>query len=233
VIEHRIVVALARAPLFADLPRRDVARVAAFCRYVDFRKNNIVFVQGAPAASFYVVAAGYIKVSKGSAEGKELIIKVMRPGDLVGEAAAVLGRPYPASAQALTDAAAVEVPRRDFIALVKSEPPLALNMLGALSIRLNQLSAVLEQLTLKEVPARLATHLLTHATYGPGGEPPVVELAIPKHALAAELGTAPETLSRALRKFADAGFIRLDDRRIILADEDSLRRLADGPATAT
>ncbi len=226
--EPRITVALAAAPLFAGLPPHHISRVAEFCHYNGYRKGNTVFIEGDRAASFYVVASGQIKVYKGSSEGREVIIKVMRKGDLVGEAAALMGRPYPASAQALTDAAAVEVPRREFVELIKKEPSLALNMVAALSERLQQLGATLEKLTLKEVPSRLASYLLDHARADAGGAA-VVEFQIPKAALAAELGTVPETLSRALRKFADAGFIVLEEGRVTLTDERSLRLLAEGP----
>lgn len=221
--------ALRASPLFRDFAPADVGRVAEFCLHRELSKSETLFREGDDAAAFYVVAAGQIKVFKESVDGRELIIKIMREGDLVGEAAALAGVPYPATAQALDAAAAVEVPRREFVALVKNEPELALNIIAALSVRLNQISAVIEKLTLKDVPARLASYLLEHARAGAeGGE--YVALDVTKTSLAAELGTIPETLSRALRRFADAGLVASEGRRLIILDKPSLRLIAGSQA---
>lgn len=226
---HRrhIQTALAASPLFADMGARETGLVADFARYNSYQKGHVVFVEGDYAANFFVVAAGEIKVYKTSPEGREVIIKVMRAGDLVGEAAALGGRRYPATAQALTAAAAVEIPRADFVALIQKQPRLALNMIASLSQRLQQVNAIIEKLTLKEVPGRLASFLLQNARPSlQGGK--VVELAVKKADLAAEMGTVPETLSRALKKFADAGFIVIRDKSIYLNNEEALSQLADG-----
>ncbi len=226
--EPRITAALAAAPLFAGLAPREVAHVASFCRYRDFAKGTVLFRQGDDADAFFVVVAGQIKVFKTSADGREIILKVMRKGDLAGEAAALVAKVYPATAEALDDAAAVEVPQRAFVSLVEDEPALALNMIAALSERLRHVSNVVEKLTLQDVPARLASYLLAHADGPPGRRQ--VELQIAKGTLAAELGTVPETLSRALRKLADAGVITLKGRRVAITDERSLAFLAGGAA---
>ncbi len=224
-MEKATAAALAASPLFKNLAPADVRRVAKRCVLRGLAKGEVLFREGDDAAAFYVVASGQFKVFKESAEGRELIMKIMREGDLVGEAAALAGVPYPASAQALDDAAAVEVPRREFVALVKNEPELALNIIAALSVRLNQISAVLEKLTLKDVPARLASYLVEHATQDARGRE-FVELDVTKTSLAAELGTIPETLSRALRRFADAALVASEGRRLIILDKPSLRLIA-------
>lgn len=218
---------LETSPLFKGLAEADAARVAAYCNYRELKKGETLFREGDEAATFFVVARGRVKVFKESIDGRELIIKTMRPGDLVGEAASLAGVPYPATAQAIEEAAAVEIPRREFVDLITREPELALNIIAALSARLHQINAVLEKLTLKDVPARLATYLLEHAAAGPDGAAHV-ELDVTKTSLAAELGTVPETLSRALRRFADAGLVAAEGKRIVLADEPSLRLISGG-----
>lgn len=220
--------ALAASPLFKNLAPADVGRVAGFSVFRELEKGKVVFREGDDAGAFYVVASGQVKVFKESVDGRELIIKIMREGELVGEAAALAGVPYPATAQALDDAAAVEIPRREFAALLEREPDLALNIIAALSVRLNQISAVLEKLTLKDVPARLASYLLEHVAEDPAGLE-YVELDVTKTSLAAELGTVPETLSRALRRFAEAGLVASEGRRIIILDKTSLELVAGSP----
>jgi CRP-like cAMP-binding protein len=225
VAEEELTRILEASPLFRGSAEADAARVAEYCRYRALEKGEMLFREGDEAAAFFVVARGQIKVFKESVDGRELIIKTMREGELVGEAAALGRVPYPASAQALQAAAAVEVPRAEFVALLAREPDLALNIIAALSVRLHQISAILEKLTLKDVPARLASYLLEHAAEGPTGVAHV-ELDVTKASLASELGTVPETLSRALRRFADAGLVAAEGNRIVLADEASLRLIA-------
>ncbi|MGD8719208.1 MAG: Crp/Fnr family transcriptional regulator [Candidatus Zixiibacteriota bacterium] len=219
---------LAASPLFKNASPDDVGRVASSSYLREFGRGEMLFSEEDDAAAFFVVAEGRVKVFKQSPDGRELIIKIMRAGDMVGEAAALTGGRYPASAQALEDTTAAEVPRREFIALVKEAPELALGIIAALSARLYQISAVLEKLTLKEVPARLASYLLERATGG-GRGPERVDLDVSKTALAAELGTVPETLSRALRRLADAGVIEVEGRRVVILDPASLRLLAGNP----
>jgi CRP/FNR family transcriptional regulator len=226
--DKAVTAALAAAPAFRNLPPRDLSRLAAFCTYLPLASGEVLFREGEEAALFYVVASGRLKVFKHSAEGRELIIKVMGPGDLVGEAAALAGVPYPASAQALEKAAAVQVPRADFVRALTSDPELALNIIAALSARLHQLSGVIEKLTLKEVPARLASYLLEHARPDERGRP-AVELGVTKAALAAELGTVPETLSRAFRRLTEAGLLAEEGPRLLLPDPDALRLLSGAP----
>jgi CRP/FNR family transcriptional regulator len=217
--------ALAASPLFKNASDDDVRRFAELSYYREFGGGEMLFSEEDDAASFFIIASGRVKVFKQSPDGRELIIKIMRAGDMVGEAAALTGGPYPASAQALDATAAAEVPRREFIALVKDAPELALGIIAALSARLYQISAVLEKLTLKEVPARLASYLVERAApNADGGER--VDLDVSKTALAAELGTVPETLSRALRRLTDAGVIESEGRRVVILDPASLRLLA-------
>jgi len=225
VAEEELTRILEASPLFRGPAEADAARVAEYCRYRELEKGEVLFREGDEAAAFFVVARGRIKVFKESVDGRELIIKTMREGELVGEAAALARVPYPASAQALQAAATVEVPRAEFVALLAREPDLALNIIAALSVRLHQISAILEKLTLKDVPARLASYLLEHAAEGPDGVA-YVELDVTKTSLASELGTVPETLSRALRRFADAGLVAAEGKKIVLADEASLRLIA-------
>jgi CRP-like cAMP-binding protein len=221
--EHRTTLTLGAAPLFAGLLPYDISRVAAFSRYRTFEAGDFLAAEGDTPTFFYVIAEGQVKVYKTSADGRELIIKIMRKGDLVGEAAALAGRPYPATARALDHAAAVEIPRREFVELIKKEPGLALNMIANLSERLHHLGARLETFTLKEVPGRLASYLLEHAD-----DHGRVDLTITKTDLAAELGTVPETLSRALRKMIDAGFIRAEEKHIVVEDAAALMKLSAG-----
>ncbi len=116
-------------------------------------------------------------------------------------------------------------PRESFSDLIKNNPSLALNMLAILSKRLRRFANLIDDLSLKEVPGRLAAHLLYLSGQAEGTEQ--LELNITKTQLASLLGTIPETLSRILGKMSKQGLIESDGRRIKILDREALEELAE------
>ena len=108
--------------------------------------------------------------------------------------------------------------------LISEHPSLALNMLAILSMRLRQFTVQVENLSLKEVPARLAAYLTYLVDEQATGD--VVSLTISKGQLASLLGTIPETLSRILAKMSKQDFIQVEGRDITLLDRNGLEELA-------
>jgi CRP/FNR family transcriptional regulator len=118
-------------------------------------------------------------------------------------------------------------PRKDFIAQIKAEPALALNMLSVLSLRLKRFTALIDDLSLKEVPGRLAAYLLYLSDRNNDSDE--LDLDISKGQLASILGTIPETLSRILSRMSKEGVIELDGKRhFMLKDRSALEQLAQG-----
>jgi CRP-like cAMP-binding protein len=95
-----------------------------------------------------------------SAEGKEQILHIYGPGHPIGEVPVFSGSRFPANAMAIEKSRMLFFPRRDFVDLISAHPSLALNMLAVLSLRLRQFTVQIENLSLKEVPARLASYLI-------------------------------------------------------------------------
>jgi len=130
------------------------------------------------------------------------------------------GQPFPANAVTMAASKLLFFPRREFVELVTSTPSLALSMLAMLSLRLRRFASQVESLSLKEVPGRLAAHLVYLAEEQ--GRTDQVVLDIPKGQLASLLGTSPETLSRIFARMSEEGLIRVDGKRIELLDYGEL-----------
>jgi CRP/FNR family transcriptional regulator len=111
-------------------------------------------------------------------------------------------------------------PRDKFVLLVEANPSMALNMLAVLSLRLRTFASQIENLSLKEVPERLAGYLVYLSQEQ--GDADEVELDISKGQLASLLGTIPETLSRIFAKMSDEDLIRVNGRKISLLDRTRL-----------
>ena len=190
-----------------------------------FGKGEVIFAEGEDADGFYVVITGRVKIFKLSPDGKEQILHFFGPGEPFGEVPVFMGQHFPASAEVMEESRVFFFPRKSFVDLIKRTPSLALNMLAILSKRLRRFAALIDDLSLKEVPGRLAAYLLYLSDQNRGAK--VLELAVTKAQLASLLGTIPETLSRILGKLSSQGLIESDGRRIRIMDREALRDLAE------
>ena len=187
-------------------------------------RGGVIFSEGDEAAGFYVVSAGKIKIYKLSMDGKEQILHFFGPGELFGEVPVFAGKNFPAYAQALADSEVLFFPRMALIEQIHKDPDLALGLLAVLSLRLRMFTNLIEDLSLKEVPSRLAAYILYLSDRQQSNEE--VNLDITKSQLASLLGTIPETLSRVLGKMSSAGLVESDGRRLKILDFEALEDLS-------
>jgi len=217
---------LATISLFQNLAPQYYDELARIVRVKEYAKNQFVFSEGDDGIGFYVIVKGRVKIYKMSPEGKEQILHILGPGEPFAEVAVFSGAHYPANAETLDNSSLFFFPKLDFIKLISSNPSLAMNMLAALSIRLKQFSHMIEALSLKEVPGRLAAHLLYLSDQQE--EASELRLDIAKVQLAGLLGTIPETLSRIFKKMNDQGLIESSGAAITILDRQGLEDLAAG-----
>ncbi len=222
----RLVEKMSDAPMFEGLPVENHEALARIALQKRFGKGEVIFSEGDIANGFYVVDRGKVKIYKISFEGKEQIIHIFGPGEPFGEVPMFEGKHFPAHAMAMEESTVIFFPRSSFVHLIQTNPSLALNMLAVLSRRLRALTAMVEDLSLREVPARLASHLLYLSNAQKGAQKFALDL--PKGQLAGLLGTIPETLSRILSKMVKNGFIQIEGSVITIMDRDALVELSKG-----
>jgi CRP/FNR family transcriptional regulator, dissimilatory nitrate respiration regulator len=189
--------------LFTGLPVADLQAIAAVSILKNLEKGAYLFHEGDPALGFYVVQRGAVNVHRVSAAGKEQVIHVFRTGDSFAEVALASESGYPADARAVESSQVLLVQKSGILALLQRQPQLALRMLGSMSSHLRVLVGQLEDLTLRDVETRLANWLVKRCPNPTADQPASVELTMTKRALAAELGTVSETLSRTLAKLRE------------------------------
>ncbi|MFZ5765902.1 MAG: Crp/Fnr family transcriptional regulator [Thermodesulfobacteriota bacterium] len=217
---------VAAIPLFQGMRGDDYDELAMIVVDQEVARATPIFSEGEPGNGFFVVISGRVKIFKLSMDGKEQILHIFGPGEPFAEVAVFTGSPYPANAIALEKSRIFFFPRQAFIELISAHPSLAMNMLATLSFRLKQFAHLIETLSLKEVPGRLAAYLLlAREREGDGNR---VELAVSRTQLASLLGTIPETLSRILSRMSSQSIIATEGSRITILDEQALTALADG-----
>lgn len=213
-------------PLFQGLPKQQLEEVVDITTDQTFQKGQTVFSEGEEASGFYVVISGQVKIFKLSSEGKEQILHFVARGESFGEVPMFTGGRFPAHAEAVERSRIFFFPRIFFLELIRKDPSLAMNMLADLSGRLRRFTLLVEELSLKEVPSRLAAHLLyLSERENDSGD---LELTITKGQLASLLGTIPETISRILGKMSSQDIIKVRGRKISIRNRKRLEDLAAG-----
>jgi len=215
-----IIEQIASIPLFQGLPRPQLEELAMITLAQSVQRGQTIFAEGDLGTGFYVLASGRVKIFKLSPDGKEQILHIMPPAEPFGEVAVFAGERFPAYAEALEDSYTLFFPRTAFIDLIARNPSLALNMMAILARRLRKFAVMIEALSLKEVPSRLATHFLLLSGQQGGDS---------KNQLASLMGTIPETLSRILSRMVKEGLVETSGQRLIrILDEAGLQELAEG-----
>ena len=174
-----------------------------------------------------VVHTGQVKIARTSAAGHEQVIRVLGPGDFIGESAFLTGTRPDHAAEALVHTELCVFRHADLGRLVEKHPSIGLRMLQGVSQRLDDTEARLASVILGNVSSRLADYLLSlPATPGPRGATDVT-LPLAKKDIASLLSTTPESLSRQLRKLTDTGVISQQEQgRITITDVTALTALS-------
>lgn len=217
---------LKKAPLFTGMPDEQLAHFTARCPAKHYAKGEELFAMGDPAAAFFFIIDGWIKLYRMTREGEESIINVFAPGETFAEAA-VFGpmQRYPVNAQAVEDTHVLEIPRSLFVEMIRADSEFALSILGAISAKQRYLIQQIEQLTVREAPQRIGTFLLRLC---PPGKSRNVEVALPydKSLIARRLNIQPETFSRAFKKLEPHG-VALKGRVAAIDDIEKLAAFCD------
>ncbi len=216
---------LATFPLFRGLPAEQLESLAAIALDKIVRRGQTIFAEGDEGDGFYLLITGKVKIYKISPEGKEQILHIFGPGEPFGEVPVFAGERFPANAEAVEKSRLFFFPRKIFTGLIGRNPSLALNMLAILSKRLRRFTRLVDDLSLKEVPGRLAAYLLYLSEKERGSRH--LRLPISKGQLASLLGTIPETLSRILKRMNALGLIETEGSRIKILDLEGLEGLVE------
>jgi CRP-like cAMP-binding protein len=221
---------LRASPVFASLPPRELAGLAAVAREDAVRARDYVFMEGDPALWFCLVASGRVKILRQSRGGKDVVLELLGPGEPFGGVAVIERRPYPASAQATEPSVIMKIPQEAIVAVAERHPAVIREMALMIGRRLRAAHDSVKSLAVDPVEARLAAALLRLAeregTRGPRGL--TLPFALTRQSLADMTGTTVESAIRVLSRWQRDGLLGEDKSHLVLADVDALRALAEG-----
>jgi CRP/FNR family transcriptional regulator len=187
-------------------------------------RAEMVLLEGEPAENLYFVASGAVKVFKTSAEGKEQILNIVRPGESFNDVPVFDSGPNPSSARAMGPVLLYEIKKQDMEGIIRDYPQIALNVIKVLARRVRQLLSLVEDLSFKHVISRVAKILFEHIGGEMSGRPRLTQ-----QEMAAMAGTAREVVGRSLKALEEEGAIKLDRHRIIITDKEILQKIMEVP----
>jgi len=210
---------LRRQPYFQELDEAAVKAVAARLRGLRVARGQILFLQGDQGVGVHFVAAGQVKIYKTAPDGRQQVMFVAGPGVSFADVPAFDGGPAPASAEAIEPSVVYTLSRPDLLAVLREHPLFALSVIGVLAARLRHMTGLIEDLSFRHVPARVALLLLRST-----GERGSGVLEMTQEEIASVVGTAREVAGRALKQLAGEGAIRVERGRVVVLDPVALRR---------
>ncbi|MCC5910819.1 MAG: Crp/Fnr family transcriptional regulator [Clostridiaceae bacterium] len=216
---------LRKIPAFSKLGQTDLEKISNITIEKNFKKGNLIFMEGEPGEAFYFVKSGKIKVYKTAPDGREHIFTMLSEGDVFAEVTLFNDIPYPASTEVLEDTVVGMIKNEDLEELIIQNAEIALQIIKVFSKKLFSSQQKVKELALGDTYTRIAKTLIDFSedegvTTNEGVE---IKLHLSRQDLANMIGTARETVSRALSQFKKEGSIDIEGKRIIIKDMKKLK----------
>jgi len=211
------------ASLFRGVSDLALTRLETASRLRRLACGQMLFNQGDAADAFFLVCSGSIDLGLDSANGRELVINEMRPGDGFGELGLITGQQRSTSAVGRQESVVLVIPRREFLAVLADEPALARSLLRTTADRLGTSSERESALAFLNAPSRLARVLLQLDRKASA----VGYVTISQEELGRRVGLARQTVAELLGKWRRSGWILTGRGRIVVLNRVALRRLAE------
>ena len=213
---------LRSSPYFSGLSTAELDSIKNFAFEKTAGRGEVLSLEGEPAETLFFVLSGAVKVFKTSAEGKEQILSIVRPGDSFNDVPIFDDEPNPTSAQAMGPVTLYGIRKTDLKVILEEHPHISLNIIRVLAVHVRQLMSLVEDLSFRHVISRVARILLEHAGGKTDPKPRLTQ-----QEMAAMAGTAREVVSRSLKTLEEEGTLRIDRHRIVITDEKALKELAE------
>jgi CRP/FNR family transcriptional regulator, cyclic AMP receptor protein len=217
--------ALRKVPLFASLAPPAIEEIVRAARRHHYERDEVVFYQGDPGDTFYVILNGQVKVSVSSSEGQEAILVMLDAGDSFGEFALLDEQPRSATIQASRPTEVLALRKDDFHRLIRHSPEIAIELLKVMTKRLRDTDQLVQDAAFLDVAERLAKKLLAlvdqHGRRSARGIE--LDIQLTQQDLAAMIGATRESVNKQLGAFRDRGILAVDRQRITILKPDVLR----------
>jgi CRP-like cAMP-binding protein len=212
-------------PLFESLSLQDRAALAAKFVRRRYRRGEPLFRQGDPAQHLFLIESGRVKISSVSEDGRELVVAVLGPGEVVGELSLFEGGVRTADARAMEEASVHSLSHDVFREYVFAAPRVAWELMRILADRLLRAGEAVVSVVSYDVPGRVARVLLDLAErHGrPAGDGLRIDVPLSQEEIAQMVGSSRESVNKAVASFMDRGWVALEGRNYLIREPEALR----------
>jgi CRP-like cAMP-binding protein len=235
VVTHQISVPapgdLLDSDLFRDVSERGLADAIRCARVRQLPKGVTIFTQDQPADRAHSLLAGRVRIAQGDADGGQLLVRFVGPGETFGTLGLFTGHRYPADAATVTDSAEMSWTEAALLGLIARYPQIAVNLVKIAGERLRDAENRLRELATQRVERRIA-HAILRLTEkaGPATDNgTAIGFPLSRKDLAEMCGTTLHTVSRILTAWEREGWIETHQQRIAIRNPAVLRKMADEP----
>lgn len=204
-------------PIFNSLSPEEMLEIANITESRVYEKGEMIYLSGDQTDKLYVLHEGLVKLTKYSELGKEQVIRLLRPGDFMGEYNLFSKKSFEENSEALKRSKMCIIEGRRLRELMKKYPSITFKIIEEMTERLVRAEQLIKNIAVESVEKRIADKLLSLAD-----EHNIVKLEMTKKDLASMMGMSAESLSRKLTKFEQERIIKQSKGKIIILDEDAL-----------
>lgn len=216
-------------PIFAGMEKSALDKLLSDAVQRDVPKGAKVFEQGEKAKLFYLLLQGRLKVMQVTADGQQLIVRVVHPGDLFGFALAIGRTEYPGTPLAVMDSVVLAWPMHMMNGFLARNPTLAINAMQMIGQRLDQAHNRIREMSTQEVERRIA-HTVIRLAQDAGiheGADIRIDFPISRQDIAEMTGTTLHTVSRILSNWESKGLVKGGRQLLLVSNLSGLKRLAE------
>ena len=211
---------LRRVPLFSSLADVQLDTLSSGSTRRSFPRNRTIVSEGEPSQSLYLMLAGRAKVQRSDAEGKEVILAMIGPGEFFGEMSLIDDAPRSASVITIEPCDFIAIQKDSFKGMLAQSPDMAMQIMRGLVRRLREADKKIETLALLDVYGRVARVLLDFSETVNGER--VVKSKLPRQEIAKMIGASREMVSRVMKGLEIDGYIvSLPQGRLVLREKIS------------
>lgn len=205
-------------PYFAGISPADLNTIKDSFFEKTAERGELILAEEETSDVLYFIASGAVKLFKTSAEGKEQILDIVRPGESLNDVPIFDGSPNLVSAQAMGPVVLYGIGKRDLDSIMQRYPRISQNANKILAGQVRRLASLVEDLSFKPVIGRVAKILLENSEENPDTRPRLTQ-----QEMAAMAGTAREVVGRSLKTLEEEGVIRLERHRLVISDKEALK----------
>ena len=209
---------LKAVPFFTQLTERELDVIRSVAAEKPYPKNAVVLTEGEMGDALFMIQSGKVKVFIGDQDGREMILKILGPGDFFGEMSMIDKQPRSASVTTLESSTFLVMSHAAFEKCIEQVPRIATVVMRILAQRVREADKKIGTLALMDVYGRVASTLLELAVVDNGKL--MVSEKLSQQELANMVGASREMVNRILKDLSDRGFISVESKSITIINRE-------------